>query len=388
MKYKKVSKFFSIIFSVVLLSNFSACNEDLYWSVRSEEEELPAGSYIYNLYLAYNEAKSKLEDTEQSPLDQQIEETNGTEWIKDKALDYTKEAVAWQRKLKELNVELDKEYLDQATQYMDQMGVFNAKFMKEIGVAKDSFLKAYVNKVVAEESAMRALYDEGGSQEVPIADVKKYFLDNYILYQCIQGSYPPNAKDEDKTKLKDTFNSYINEINTGANIQDIAKKYQEENNLQQSPFSEDLCQKSSLNFGDEINKKLENIEQSKAVLLEDSNALYIFVKFPLDDEKEIGPVLAKGSRIRLEILRELKEKDLKDMIKQYKEEIDIELNQGVIDKYTPEFIEKKIKEEKKKQEKQSRKNKTSQAVPQKKEEANSSSVESESQEEEAAAPEE
>ena len=70
----------AFLLAAVLSLSLAGCyNENLTWSARRGDTELPIGAYIYYLSVAYNEAAAQI-DTETRVLEGEVEDTPAAEW--------------------------------------------------------------------------------------------------------------------------------------------------------------------------------------------------------------------------------------------------------------------------------------------------------------------
>ena len=71
---KRIAKItVALLLAVAMCFSLAGCyDEDLNWSAKYDDTELPAGAYIYYLSIAYNEAASKV-STEDEVLKSEID---------------------------------------------------------------------------------------------------------------------------------------------------------------------------------------------------------------------------------------------------------------------------------------------------------------------------
>ena len=86
---KRIAKItVALLLAVAMCFSLAGCyDEDLNWSAKYDDTELPAGAYIYYLSIAYNEAASKV-STEDEVLKSEIDGTPAETWIKNRADEY------------------------------------------------------------------------------------------------------------------------------------------------------------------------------------------------------------------------------------------------------------------------------------------------------------
>ena len=141
---KRIAKItVALLLAVAMCFSLAGCyDEDLNWSAKYDDTELPAGAYIYYLSIAYNEAASKV-STEDEVLKCEIDGTPAETWIKNRADEYVNQYFYIQNEMKRLGLEMtDEDYstcLQTTESYWNYFGTSFEKF----GIAKTSFDIAY-----------------------------------------------------------------------------------------------------------------------------------------------------------------------------------------------------------------------------------------------------
>ena len=141
---KRIAKItVALLLAVAMCFSLAGCyDEDLNWSAKYDDTELPAGAYIYYLSIAYNEAASKV-STEDEVLKSEIDGTPAETWIKNRADEYVNQYFYIQNEMKRLGLEMtDEDYstcLQTTESYWNYFGTSFEKF----GIAKTSFDIAY-----------------------------------------------------------------------------------------------------------------------------------------------------------------------------------------------------------------------------------------------------
>ena len=141
---KRIAKItVALLLAVAMCFSLAGCyDEDLNWSAKYDDTELPAGAYIYYLSIAYNEAASKV-STEDEVLKSEIDGTPAETWIKNRADEYVNQYFYIQNEMKRLGLKMtDEDYstcLQTTESYWNYFGTSFEKF----GIAKTSFDIAY-----------------------------------------------------------------------------------------------------------------------------------------------------------------------------------------------------------------------------------------------------
>ncbi len=78
MFFNRVKKILAIVLVFVMTLSLSACR-DMTYIMKTDSISIPVGVYIYNEYLSYHDAKSKVESYNKSPLKQDISDSSSTE---------------------------------------------------------------------------------------------------------------------------------------------------------------------------------------------------------------------------------------------------------------------------------------------------------------------
>ena len=222
---KRIAKItVALLLAVAMCFSLAGCyDEDLNWSAKYDDTELPAGAYIYYLSIAYNEAASKV-STEGEVLKSEIDGTPAETWIKNRADEYVNQYFYIQNEMKRLGLEMtDEDYstcLQTTESYWNYFGTSFEKF----GIAKTSFDIAYSQYNRMYLKVFNALYGEGGENEVPESELRQHIEDDYYDYEYFSAPLTKtdddnksvDLTDEEKADLKETLEKYKTKIESGA----------------------------------------------------------------------------------------------------------------------------------------------------------------------------
>ncbi len=138
---KIFKKIILILTSLILSLSITACS-NMSWSVKTNDNTLAAGVYIYYMQTAYAEAYNKVENRYSDILSQTIEEKDASSWIKDTALNYCKKLLEVEKQFNESGLTLTEEEINNANSLTDSQWKQYRKTYEGFGISKDSFHRA------------------------------------------------------------------------------------------------------------------------------------------------------------------------------------------------------------------------------------------------------
>lgn len=199
--------------------------------------EVPAGLFVYYTLQGYNEAANELYNkngTSPSVDDVKgtnIEETDSTDWIQNKATKYCKDFVAVQREFELIGGELTSEEKDEAAQmaeyYYEQYPSY-----ADNGISLDT-MKLMAESSYKEQKIFEYYYGFEGEKGCSEDELKDYFNDNFARVKYVSISLldaDGNKVSEDKERsLRKKADEYVAQINDKAREID---KMLEVNNVQ------------------------------------------------------------------------------------------------------------------------------------------------------------
>lgn len=393
MKNLIVKKILPILLVFAIILSLGACS-DQSWIVKTDSDSVPIGAYIYNLNIADSQVKSKVENTSESPLNQKIKASSspseeaapseapsdestsdeaassssqsssesdenamsGYDWVQNNALGEVKNIIAVNAKMAEMNIALSDEERQKAESDAESMWAYYAKSLQGLGVARDSYLLASGVYSAKSEKLFSAIYDKDGTKAVSDDEVSKHFLDNYVDYEYISKSYSKTSSssssgssagsntssssmtDEEKAQLETRFQEYADRINSGTPITNISDEYKAAEGLEKSPLDTTPKKKSSLSVPEDVKAQFEQMPYNQALSYKTDSAQYLLYKKDINSDLD---QISKGSDVRIEILKEFKQGEFDEMIVNYANTLNIQINFSAMNKYNPKFVEKK-----------------------------------------------
>jgi PPIC-type PPIASE domain. len=332
-----------VILAVIMAASMTACGGDGTWAVKTSDQSVPIGAYIYFLYSAYSEAQSKATDTTKSVLDQQIDGKKGDQWIKDRALSYTKSILYADKQLKDMNLSLTSSEESDLQSQVDASWSSYQSTLEGYGISKTSF--SAVNAMLSTKFSklFNAIYSKGGTKEVTDAQLQDFFVTNYTnfsyimtqLYKTDTSGQSTAMTDDEKTAAKKKLDDLAVQINAGTlTVDKAAEKYKTDNSLTEDPLGTALSDlnKNSEGYPTEIVTALKAMKNGEAKTVESSSTYFLIVK---------GDINAKVSELatdseRASVLNDMKSEEfLNNLLTEADKMQGITVNSGAVNKYQP-----------------------------------------------------
>ena len=384
---RNVKKLLCVVLVLVVALTAASCSLNKQYAYDKDDIKLPVGVYIYYLSQAYSEAQSYAQQLDsydsttgryngkKSFLKLEITDSDNNtavaeDWIKDKAKEYTQQAIAVNREFNRLGATMDELgpnnmysevniysiYNSQTGQLdysLDQTLADVAKNYEQFGIGFDSWLycNASVNRMKTE--AFNKEYAEDGATPVKKDEIQKYFTDNYTSYSTISADLYKTETAEDESgesksvalskaeikKYTDAFKGYVSELNNGAKMDDVVAEYNAAFGTETTANSN--VTKIDKDTTDELNKAILALKEGQAtykIIGEDetSRVIYLIYKAPIknsikdyvDDENQ-----------RANLLHEMKDDAFQELLDKYVEDGNCELSSDC-NGYQPSLFEK------------------------------------------------
>lgn len=379
----KFKKIFAVLLAALMIITAAGCGPKPSWSYKTDSVSFAEGVYIYSLFSAYNEAYAILQeslgddfDTTASILDITSDfDGNGEkvlceDWIEAQADVITKNLAALDEKITEYGITLDRTQVESARELAKEdwyLGPYYEYYvasgyeavsyeetLSPYGISFDSFFTSTYLASVKQSAIFNYLYGKGGEQEVTDEELTKYFTDNYTSYayfvvnlyettidsETSQQVYYPYA-DELIKEVEDELSGYAKLINSGTAYTEIRNKYMKAHNITTDPTVKNIEILDNSALGEEVLKAVKNLKEGKATYLRvgdgDTSVMYFVTKFDIRSEAE-EYLSTDGNRQTL--TQNLKSQDFTDYLDEITNNVKVEVNEDVIEKYTPAIFEK------------------------------------------------
>ena len=211
--------------SVVLSASMIGCTPAIGAGSRNamtiDGYEVPAGLFIYYTLQGYNEASSQLQQkngTVPSVDDVKgtnIEETDSSDWIQNKATKYCKDFVAVQREFDLIGGELTAENKDEAVQMAEYYYAQDA-LLADNGVGMET-MKLMAESSYKEQQIFEYYYGFEGEKGCSEDELKEYFNDNfarvkYVSISLLDSEGNKVSADQERS-LRKKADEYAHQIN-------------------------------------------------------------------------------------------------------------------------------------------------------------------------------
>lgn len=365
---KLMRKIGGVLLAGAMVLSLGACStSDTSWILKDGEYQLPAGVYLYNLMQNYYMAHYMVEDMSKDVLSQSIQEkdedgnvtseSKAADWIQEKAMDTTKRDLAVLKKFDELGLALTEEQQGIAKTQVESSWEQNQETFEKNGIAKSTAI--LLNELsMKDQEIFNALYQEGGTQEVKEADLKKEYDSNYIKAGMLTFRLPTktepaeDASEEDKKAAEESYNTSLTEAKKQADdwyVQAQAaagakKDFNDIINLYNKGQSSDpdaydmtrnnyqLINTSTSTMDETVLEELKKAEIGVPVKIETDTQIVVAVR------KDINEDPADFEGVKDTILHSLKDTEYSDLMKELQNAQSVQVNDASVKRYTVKKI--------------------------------------------------
>ena len=336
---------------------FGSYPNDYSWSYKDDSSTLSIGGYIFYNYMSFYDASMRVENGTGDFLDQKLKDDDEKEWV---ARDYIKNTTEENCKyhlytnkvFNDMGLKLTAAQITEAEANADSVWPSVKASMEQYGVSKDSFVAAYSENGVKLDAIFRATYGEGGTKEVTLDELKKYYTENYVNYSYFsiplysssndEEGNPVSEKMSDKEiqDIKNNLKKYSDAINAGTSYEDEIKLYMTEYNVESDPTitATNILKNSGL--PEDIQKALEGMKDKEAkyiVVGEDGDSPMAYLIYRGDIQAE-AKNLDTNEDIKYATLSIMKSDEFKDSMLDAAKKHKCEVNTAAIEKYPFEMF--------------------------------------------------
>ena len=372
---KNFSKILCVVLALVIALSAASCSLSKQYAYEKDDIKLPIGVYIYYLYNAYNSAQSYAQksdlydsatgkyDGKKSFLKMEITDDDGKtavaeDWIKDKAAEDTKTAVAIQTKFNDLGCTLDQTEIDSTqSYYKSYWDQSYSEMLEPYGISFDSFFLAGYTLPAMESEAFKAEYGTGGPSAVSDEELTKYFKDNYTSYKYFSANLYTTETAENTDGSAETaseniplsadkiaeyqkdFDGYATTLSDGGSYADVVAEYMKKYAVEEDPTTEnveDIDEEST----DEIMKTILDMKDGQAMTVvigddDTTKQIYLVYREPIENQVE---AYTDPEQHKNDVLSAMKHEEFDEMLKKLAEEMNITLF-SACDSYKPSRFE-------------------------------------------------
>lgn len=284
---KTCTKLFSLLLVSALTLGLTACTGDTKWAAEYDDQKVPAGVYVFNLLDAYGEASTLVEDTEADLLTQQVEGVDASEWIENRAKEFTNEYIAIERKAAELNLTLGTEETEYITYMVDQQWSYMGDIYTANGVVKSSVQQALEN-AIKRSLIFENTYGPEGTDPVPEDEILAFYQENFARCQYIALAKTAGGvalEGDALASVKEEMQGYIDRANSDEKFEDIIQAYRvthtPEGQEAETDAYDSVLNKDSNSYPEAFRTQAFSAELNTPTAFEDDQYFYLLVRLDL-----------------------------------------------------------------------------------------------------------
>ncbi len=232
-----LKKMAAVSLVAALMLSFCGCHKKNEVAMKIDGKDYKTSMYIAAVYevgyaaygTAYSDAQSKKVDTENDEdfyLKQKIDKKNFVDYVKENALDQVKSIAACEALMKKYKLKLTDEELQQVDQFVNAYWSANCefdgdkkytvgKYYENNGVNKETYTNYYKGTILS-SICFNKLYGDGGKKAISKDEIKKHFVDNFVVVNIASTAGDFSEKtDDEKAKIKSQYEGYVKDINSG-----------------------------------------------------------------------------------------------------------------------------------------------------------------------------
>ena len=340
------------------------------WILRYGEDnaEVPTGIYVQNMYTAYQAATQYVEDSS-NVLSGEIDGRSADQWIRDTALNLTKQYLAVNLKFDEEGLTLTEAEDTDIQTLVDTVWNLYGESYTLLGINRDSYQKMQEYSAKASD-LFQHYYGEGGELAPTDEEYSTYFTENYDRTRAVYyakndvDSMTDEERAEAETALADAA---LSRIQNGEDIVTILQEIEAEQ-AAESGSTDETADNSSSSAADDaaddtgsdsaadtetdpsqydnlVNVNDTSVPEAyrtashemavgESRIVETDSGYYVVYKLELDPD---------GSELesrKASLLQEMKGDEYNDMIAQWVEELpEVTVNEATVEEFSPELID-------------------------------------------------
>lgn len=296
-----MKRIFAVILAAALCLSFAGCyDENNSWAAKKGDEALSIGSYIFFLNSAYSQAQAKV-STEENVLKAEITDylvddikLTGEEWVKNRAMNYTKSYFFLSDKFDQYGLEFTEEEQSSINSMTETLWTYSKTTYEDMGIAKSSVDQAYSLYNEMYQKVLFAIYNEGGDLEVSEDEMKEFFENNFTHYEYFSVSLTTtdddgnsvDMTDDEKTAAKEEIDALVERINSNAlTMEEAAAEYAVDNlGSEENSTYQAAAVLYNDNMSDTFSTALANAKDNEVVVTETTSGYFIIRKLPIMDK--------------------------------------------------------------------------------------------------------
>lgn len=343
-------KALSGILALTMCAALAACHtgQDTTWIAKVGDTSVPAGVYLSMLVGQYQAVTAELKDEEgnplKNPLKADVDGMTASQKISAEAQKELNEYLAIEQKFAELGATIPDEDAAQLDSMVEMYWSYIGSMYAKNGVSKDSY-RLLMQNDSKKAAVFTKIYGPGGSEEVPETELKeKYDKDVakvIMMSQDLSTDEDATAKEEANKKIRDSMDKYYKQLQADVSTMEEVY-YQAKRETAEDPESVEkpepgtsytFTMRDDSSFEQPVSDAIFAAELGKPVTLETETAVYLFVRYDVNEKPE-------DFTTRKEVLTSiLREDAFNEKVKGWGETVTVEKNQKALSRYTPESLD-------------------------------------------------
>ena len=227
MKIKKIAAI--VLAAVMAIASLAGCSTARPETAASYNGgSVAAGVYIFNQLTALSDAYSRISNPYLSGinvLDQKLDGVTIEQWVIDRAAEATKIHAAVKSEAERLGVKLDEETINSIKSEVEFAWETAGSYYDALGISKEAAAEVTEINFLADK-LFDAYYGEGGTDEVPVDELKSYFDYNFrrcmmVVVSLIDAATGAPLTEEQQAAAKEAYAAYKDYIANGTSMLDI-----------------------------------------------------------------------------------------------------------------------------------------------------------------------
>ncbi len=268
------------------------------WSFRTDTGTVSSAKWIYYMYESVLDAFSMLQEesyddnADITTIDwssKQIEGRPAFDWITDKAKEKAIYSLTMEKLAKDAGVTVDDDALGSSR---ESFSYFYENYYKTVfdalGISENDYYDVLTRSSALYSRLFDKMYGKGGEKEVSDDEAKKYFLDNYAAFFCMNcdtkwdTDETGEARELDSAaakKIRESFDKALEMLNSGKSFGEVTAwcKGELSDYLVDAYYEADTKENYAM-YGTELEKSVLDAEEGKAYLKEIEGVIYLICR--------------------------------------------------------------------------------------------------------------
>ncbi len=234
-----------------------------------------------------------LDKVSSNPEDYSLNETS----VQDDYIKITEqlcaEYAAFNTEFDSLGLTLDTEHKTEISEDVSDEWRVYSDYYKSIGVSKQTLTKIHTGSAKS-DVIFSSYYDEGGSKEVPVDEIKEYFYANYVAFSTVNGYLTATDEkgntvaldNEGKKALRAKFNSLLTQIDNGATLEEVGTAYAKEQDSTSTSGTVNVLKRGSSEYPEGFYDKVAALSGGKAAVVEVGDYIFLVIRTDMSKDDE------------------------------------------------------------------------------------------------------